>query len=74
MTKGQAECYSSSIIFNTLEAIDTGVEVKPNFNASVDKKAEIYKKLITNNSGEIQALTKRAYEILFERDVPILSR
>lgn len=74
MTKGEAEYYASSIIFNALESLDTGRELIPNFNMSVDKKAEIYKKLIANNSGEIQALTKRAYEILFERDVPVLSR
>lgn len=72
MTKGQAEYYASSIIFNALEDLDTGKEVKVNYITSVDKKTEIFRKFISYTPDEIRALTKRAYEVLFERDVPML--
>lgn len=73
MTKGQAEYYASSIILNALNDLDNGKEVKANYTASVDKKTEIYQNLSNYSSDEIRALTKRAYEILFEREVPALS-
>lgn len=72
MTKGQAEYYASSIIFNALEDLDTGKEVKASYIGSVDKKTEIFRKLINYTPNEIRALAKRAYEVLFERDVPVL--
>jgi len=72
MTKGQAEYYASSIIFNALESLDTGVEVKADYIASVEKKTEIFRKFINYTPNEIRALTKHTYEVLFERDVPTL--
>ncbi len=74
MTKGQAEYYASSIIFNMLDALDTGKSLQPSFIASVDEKTEIYKKLIQAKPDEIRLMAKTAYEILFERSVPILHR
>lgn len=74
MTKGQAEYYASSIIFNAFESLDTGVEIKASHTASVEKKTEIYKILSSYSTAEIKALAKRAYEVLFERDVPVLYR
>ncbi len=72
MTKGQAEYYASSIIFNAMESLYLGNEVKPNYIATVDEKTNIFKTLVSKNQSEIKALAKTAYEILFERPVPSL--
>ena len=74
MTKGQAEYYASSIIFNAMESLYLGDEVKPNYIATVDKKTTIFKILISKNQSEIKALAKAAYEQLFERPVPTLRK
>ena len=72
MTKGQAEYYASSIIFNTMEAIHHHQPFEPSFTASIDKKTKIYKTLTTLNTEQIRELAKRSYEALFEREVPNL--
>lgn len=74
MTKGQAEYYASSIIFNAMESLYLGDEVKPNYIATVDEKTTIFKILISKNQSEIKALAKAAYEQLFERPVPTLRK
>ena len=74
MTKGQAEYYASSIILNSMESIYLGKPVEPNYIASVEDKTRIYKTLLTKDNAEIKALSKRAYEELFQRNVPILRR
>ncbi len=73
MTKGQAEYYASGIILNAMDDLDMGRAVKANYEASVDRKTEIYSRLINYSADEIRALAKHAYEILFERSVPVLS-
>lgn len=73
MTKGQAEYYASSIIFNTMESIRLRSPIKPSFTLSIDKKTQIYKKLIAMNEDQIREISKRAFEVLFEREVPDLS-
>ncbi len=70
MTKGQAEYYASSIIFNAMESLYLGDEVKPDYIATVDGKTNIFKVLVSKNQSEIKALAKAAYEELFERPVP----
>ena len=72
MTKGQAEYYSSSIIFSTLESLYRGGPIVPNYQMNIDQKTEIYKTLIEMDKKEIRELSKRAYEVLFEREVPVL--
>ena len=72
MTKGQAEYYASSIILTTLESLRLGSPIDPHYIASIDKKTEIYKTLTSMNTEEIRELSKRAYEVLFEREVPAL--
>ena len=72
MTKGQAEYYASSIILSTLDSLNKGLPIKPNFDMSVDKKTEIYSSLIKLDEKQIKQLAKYAYEALFEREVPIL--
>jgi len=74
MTKGQAEYYASSIILNGMEDLDSGKEINANYTASVEKKTEIFRKLINYSPDEIRALAKHVYEVLFERDVPILTQ
>ena len=72
MTKGQAEYYASSLIFNTMESIRLRAPFEPTYILSIDKKAEIYKSLTALNTEDIRKLSKRAYEVLFDRDVPNL--
>lgn len=72
MTKGQAEYYASSIIFNTMESIYSGNDKEPSYVATVDEKTAIFKTLISKNHSEIKALAKAAYERLFQRPVPTL--
>ncbi len=72
MTKGQAEYYSSSIILGTLESLYLGSAIVPNYSASVEKKTEIYKTMTEMSKKDIRELAKRAYEVLFEREVPLL--
>ena len=72
MTKGQAEYYASSIIFTTLESLLRGNPIEPSYIASIDKKTEIYKTLASMETDEIKELSKRAYEVLFEREAPVL--
>ena len=74
MTQGQAEYYASSIIFNTIESIDLGKPVNPNYIATVEDKTRIFKSLLKKDSTEISRLAKTAYEILFQRPVPVLTR
>lgn len=73
-TKGQAEHYASSIILSTMESIYLDKKVTPQYNISVDEKTKIYSRLVSLNNNEKRHLAKKAYEILFEREVPILSR
>jgi len=73
-TKGQAEYYASSIILTTLESIYLDKKVTPYYKISVDDKTKIYNILISLSNNEKRALAKKAYEVLFERKVPILSR
>lgn len=73
MTKGQAEYYSSSLIFNTMEALYLNKPIDSNYHADVDQKTLIYKTLLTKDKSEIRELAKRAYEALFEREVPSLA-
>ncbi|PID33759.1 MAG: hypothetical protein CR955_01190 [Thiotrichales bacterium] len=72
MTKGQAEYYASSIIFNTMSSLDLGYKVNPDYKASVEEKTTIFKALTSKNQSEIKALAKAAYEALFDRPVPSL--
>lgn len=72
MTKGQAEYYASSIILTTLEALYLGKPINVSYSASIDDKTLIYKTLVTKDKDEIRELAKRAYEVLFEREVPNL--
>ena len=72
MTKGQAEYYASSIIFNSMEAIHHRQPFEPSFTASIDKKTKIYKTLTALNTAQIRELARRTYEALFEREVPNL--
>jgi len=73
MTKGQAEYYASSLIFNTMESLYLNKPIDNNYHADVDKKTLIYKTLLTKDKPEIRELARRAYEVLFEREVPSLS-
>lgn len=73
MTQGQAEYYASSIIFNAMESLYLEEPIVPNYIATVDDKTRIFKFLLTKNSQEINDLARRAYQILFHRDVPNLS-
>jgi len=73
MTKGQAEYYASSLILDTMESLRLGVAIKqPSYTLSIDKKTAIYKSLIGLNTRQIRELAKRAFEALFEREVPDL--
>ena len=73
MTKGQAEYYASSLILDTMESLRLGVAIKqPSYTLSIDKKTAIYKSLIALNTLQIRELAKRAFEALFEREVPDL--
>jgi len=73
MTKGQAEYYASSLIFDTMESLRLGVAIKqPSYTLSIDKKTAIYKSLIALDTRQIRELAKRAFEVLFEREVPDL--
>jgi hypothetical protein len=74
MTKGQAEFYASSIILTTMESIYLDKPIEPNYIATVEDKTRIYKTLLTKDNAQIKALSKRAYEELFQRNVPILRR
>jgi len=74
MTKGQAEYYASSIILNTMQGLYLGKPLDVTYKASVDEKTLIYKTLTTKSKREIQDLAKRAYETLFEREVPELHK
>ncbi len=73
-TKGQAEYYASSIILTTLNSIYLEKEVVPYFKTSVDNKNRIYRQLIGMSNSQKRSLAKKAYEILFEREVPQLHR
>ncbi len=73
MTKGQAEYYASSLILDTMESLRLGVAIKqPTYTLSIDKKTAIYKSLIDLKTPQIRELAKRAFEALFEREVPDL--
>ena len=72
MTKGQAEYYASSIIFNAMEALHLEEAIQANYIATVDDKTRIFKVLLNKNSQEISSMARRAYQILFHRDVPNL--
>ena len=73
MTKGQAEYYASSIIFDTMESLRLGVPIKvPSYKLSIEKKTAIYQALTALNKEKIRKLAKHAFEALFERDVPQL--
>ncbi len=72
MTKGQAEYYASSLIFDTMESLRLGASIKPSYTLSIDKKTAIYKSLTALNTLQIRKLAKRAFEVLFEREVPKL--
>ncbi len=73
MTKGQAEYYASSLIFDTMESLRLGVAIKqPSYTLSIDKKTAIYKSLIALDTALIRTLAKHAFEVLFEREVPNL--
>jgi len=73
-TKGQAEYYASSVILTTLDSIYLDKEVSPYFKTSVDDKNRIYRQLISMSNVQKRSLAKKAYEILFEREVPELHR
>ena len=73
-TKGQAEHYASSIILTTLNSIYLEKEVIPYFKTSVDNKNRIYRQLIRMSNSQKRYLAKKAYEILFGREVPKLHR
>ena len=73
-TKGQAEHYASSIILTTMESIYLDKKVTPRYKASVDEKTKIYSILVSLSNSEKRRLAKKAYEILFDRGVPVLSR
>ena len=73
MTRGQAEYYASSIIFNAMEAVSLDDAIEPSYIATVDDKTRIYKMLLDKNSDEISRLARLSYQILFSRDVPKLS-
>ncbi len=72
MTKGQAEYYASSIIFNAMEALYLEDPLVPSYIATVDDKTRIFKILLKKDSDEISSLARRAYQILFQRDTPRL--
>jgi hypothetical protein len=72
MTKGQAEYYASSLILDTMESLRLGASITPSYTLSIDKKTAIYKSLTTLNTLQIRELAKRAFEVLFEREVPDL--
>ena len=72
MTKGQAEYYSSGIILKALESIYLEKPLNISYKATVDEKTLIYQTLITLDKNEIKELAKRAYELIFEREVPRL--
>ena len=74
MTKGQAEYYASSIIFNAMEQLHLGEAIDVSYIATVDKKTEIFKMLLNKNSDEISNMAHRAYQIIFQRDVPSLHK
>ena len=74
MTKGQAEYYASSIIFNAMEALYLEKPLKANYVATVDDKTRIFKELLNKDSEEISSLARRAYQILFHRDTPDLKK
>jgi hypothetical protein len=71
-TKGQAESYASSIILTTMDSIYLNKEVAPYFETDVDSKNQIYQQLISMSNSQKRLLAKKAYEILFEREVPKL--
>ena len=73
MTKGQAEYYASSIIFNALEALHLEEPIEANYIATVDDKTRIFKSLLSKDSEEISRMARQAYQILFQRDVPNLA-
>jgi len=72
MTQGQAEYYASGIILTSMQSLYKGEQIKPRFEASVEEKTEIFKKLSAMQSDEIRLLAKATYEILFERAEPEL--
>ena len=72
MTKGQAEYYASSIIFNAMDALHFEEAIQANYIATVDDKTRIFKVLLNKNSDEISSMARQAYQILFQRDVPNL--
>jgi len=73
MTQGQAEYYASSIIFNAMAAIDAQKPIQGHYVASVDEKTKTFKMLLTKNNKEISKMARQAYQILFKREVPLLS-
>lgn len=72
MTKGQAEYYASSIILTTMESLYLSDKVEPYYEAEVDDKTNIYRILTIMDNQQIRDLSRRAYEVLFERKVPNL--
>jgi hypothetical protein len=74
LTKGQAEYYASGIILTTLESIYLNKNVTPYFKTDIDNKNRIYRQLIGMSNSQKRSLAKKAYEILFEREVPKLQR
>ncbi len=73
MTKGQAEYYASSIILTTMESLYLSEKVEPYHESDVDDKTNIYRILTMMDNQQIRDLSRRAYEVLFERKVPDLS-
>ena len=72
MTKGQAEYYSSSLILKTMKSLYLRDPIEVDYHADIDEKTQIYQTLVNKNKAEIKELAKRAYEVLFEREVPVL--
>ncbi len=72
MTKGQAEYYASSIIFKAMEQLHLEEAIEVSYVATVDEKTRIFKLLLNKNNDEISSMAHRAYQILFQRDVPTL--
>ncbi len=73
-TKGQAEYYASSIILTTMDSLYLGKDLTPYFETSVEDKNRIYDQLISLSSHDKRLLANKAYEALFDRKVPKLSR
>ncbi len=71
-TKGQAEYYAASIILTTLHSLHLEKDVSPYFETSIEDKNRIYDQLISMSHDEKSLLAQKAYEALFDREVPQL--